>query len=450
MATINNRILVTRWILANALALPLFVICSSCIPREPLKIDKKAGARKNIPQQFEDSPLSETIVDDRKGLTVALGDPKLTQGIPGDGTLTEEQIKKWIEDPINHRTLTIRLPLGLAAAEDNITGVDSNPMTFAKIELGRQLYFDPRLSRDHSVSCASCHDPDHGYANDTRFGIGVAGQVGVRNAPPAYNRILSQRQFWDGRAASLEAQAISPIVNPREMANTEEGCVNTLNQIEGYHLQFEKIFSEKVTIENVGKALATFQRALVTAPTAYDYLEVIRGIESQWEDELEELEEEDPELFEQYSAAKRIVESIDTSVIRGRDLFFSASVNCAACHAGANFADERYHNLGVGMNGDAADLGRFTITKVPLDRGAFKTPTLRNVALTDPYMHDGSQATLEEVVEWYAKGGHPNPFLSDKIRKLDLTEQDKADLVAFMRDGLTSDLPVVERARLPR
>jgi cytochrome c peroxidase len=130
-------------------------------------------------------------------------------------------------------------------------------------------------------------------------------------------------------------------------------------------------------------------------------------------------------------------------------VLFAGKANCTACHAGANFTDEQYHNLGVGMEVEKPDLGRFDVTKEEKDRGAFKTPTLRNIALSAPYMHDGSQKTLAEVVEWYDKGGHPNPWLSDKMKKLNLTEQEKADLVAFMVEGLTGSFPVVRQSRLP-
>ncbi len=388
------------------------------------------------------SPTASTVVE--------LGSPELTAGIPGSGTLTLEEIKAWLDQAENHVELDVQLPLGLKAAADNITGLEQNPMTRAKIELGRQLYFDTRLSLDNSVSCASCHHPDEGYGRHTQFGEGVHGQTGNRNSPVSYNRIVSGPQFWDGRAESLEAQAVGPMANPIEMGNTHENAVSTVAGIEGYRLQFEKIFpGEGVTIDNLGKAIATFERAIVTAPAPYDYLEIVRAVEKQWEDELEELEDEDPELFRRYEMAQQQIAHLSESAIRGRDLFFSEKSNCTACHAGANFSDELYHNIGVGMDAEEPDVGRFAETQAPIDTGAFKTPTLRNVALSAPYMHDGSQQTLEEVVEWYAKGGHPNIYLSEKIKKLDLTDQDKADLVAFMQEALTSDFPPVEIARLP-
>lgn len=324
-------------------------------------------------------------------------------------------------------------------------GIKDNPMTRAKIELGRQLYFDGRLSKDGTISCASCHSPDHGFAAATQFGVGVDNQMGGRNSPVAYNRILSDKQFWDGRAGSLEEQALGPIQNPIEMAHTHEACMEGLTKIEGYKLQLEKIFGA-ATIENVGKAIATFERAMVTAPTQFDYYEVWKPLSTLDEDDVKE----DEKLYAAYKKAKAAYEAnnISDSALRGRNLFFSEKANCTACHVGANLSDELYHNLGVGMTAEKPDLGRFEISKEEKDMGAFKTPTIRNVEFSGPYMHDGSQKTLEEVVEWYAKGGHPNPHLDPKIKKLELSAEDKADLVAFMK-ACSSAFPKVERKRLP-
>jgi cytochrome c peroxidase len=166
--------------------------------------------------------------------------------------------------------------------------------------------------------------------------------------------------------------------------------------------------------------------------------------------DLKALEKEDAALFAKYTAAKSLAikNPMNESAKRGRALFFNVKSNCSACHVGANFTDELYHNLGVGMDKPMPDLGRFDQTKEEKDRGAFKTPTLRNIAVSGPYMHDGSQKTLEEVVDWYVKGGHPNANLSDKVKKLDLTAQDKADLVEFMK-ALSSPFPQVAMDRLP-
>ena len=376
---------------------------------------------------------------------VALGDPTLTAGVPGGpGTITLAEIDAWLADPRNFVELDPALPLGLSQGTGQIRGLDTNPLTRAKIELGRQLYFDPRLSADATVSCASCHDPSMGYSAHTKTGVGIRGQLGGRNSPVSYNRILSGPQFWDGRADSLEAQAVGPIANPIEMGFTHEGVVARLAGMPVYAKQFEKIFGE-LTIDRVGQAIAAFERVIVTGPSPFDYHEELLPFTKLDPDDIAE----DEELAAKYAAAKAAAEAhpMSESARRGRDLFFGKA-NCTACHVGANLADERYHNLGVGMAAAEPDLGRFVVTKLEADRGAFKTPTIRNVALTRPYMHDGSQATLEEVVEWYDKGGHANPQLSDKIKPLALTAEEKADLVEFMK-ACTGPTPPVETGRLP-
>ena len=380
--------------------------------------------------------------------TVVLGeDDSLTAGIAGKGALRVGQIKKFLADDQNHSVLTVKLPKGLDAAKANIFIPEDNPMTRAKIELGRQLYFDPRLSSDGTISCASCHHPDKGYGFDTQFGVGVDGQEGNRNSPVSYNRIVSKAQFWDGRATSLEDQAVGPIANAIEMGNTHEACVASIKKIPGYRIQFQKIFEDGLNIDNVGKAIATFERAIVTKPAPYDYYAPIEQFEKLFADDLDDLDEDLEERYEDLKAAAK-EHSMSESAVRGMKLF-ATKAKCAECHAGANFADEQYHNLGVGMDADEPDLGRYTVTELEKDKGAFKTPTLRNVALSPPYMHDGSQKTLEEVVEWYNKGGHKNPTLSDKMKVLNLTDQEKKDIVAFMKEGLTSDFPKVETGRLP-
>lgn len=385
---------------------------------------------------------------------VLLGGPELVSGIPGTGPLTKEQIQKWLANPANHEPLDVELPAGLALGANAIQIPKDNPLTRAKIELGRQLYFDTRLCSDNTVSCASCHDPAFGFAKNTQFGVGIGKQTGGRNSPVAYNRILSSVQFWDGRAGSLEAQAVGPIANPIEMGNTHEGCSKTLKEIEGYRVQFEKIFPDKgVTIDGVGQAIASFERTLVTGTSPADRYEPLLAFEKAFKDDLKDLaafKKEDAESYEQYIALKNAsaAKPISESAKRGRELFFTKA-NCTACHVGANFADEKFHNLGIGMAAEKPDLGRFDQTQDDKDRGAFKTPTVRNVAQSGPYMHDGSLKTLAEVVEWYDKGGHPNPHLSDKIKKLNLTAQEKGDLVAYMQ-ALTGDFPKVRADRLPQ
>ncbi|QDU91239.1 Cytochrome c551 peroxidase precursor [Pirellulimonas nuda] len=388
---------------------------------------------------------------------VELGVADLLSGVPGDGPLRADEVRAWLADPENHNPLRPKLPLGLAAGAMQTAGLAENPLTRAKIELGRQLYFDGRLSGDGAVSCASCHDPDHGYAADTRFGIGVGAQEGTRNSPTVLNRIVSGKQFWDGRAGSLEEQAIGPIANPIEMGHTHDACAECLAGVEVYRLQFEAVFPEGVTIENIGRAIACFERTIVTGASPWDYQQQLARFEKAYAEDLayaDTLEEDDPALFDQHQKLKRLAaaQPMSAGAKRGAELFFSQRVGCAQCHVGANLTDELYHNLGVGMGADVPDdrrdWGRFAITGDDADRGAFKTPTLRNIAQTAPYMHDGSQATLMEVVQWYDKGGEPNAYLSDKVLAIGLSAQEKEDLVAFL-EALTGELPEVERGRLP-
>lgn len=382
---------------------------------------------------------------------VNLGEANLMGGIPGSGPLSVEDVRAWLDDPANHVELDVELPLGLSLGQSQIKGLEENPLTKAKIELGRQLYFDTRLSANNTISCATCHHPQEGFSRHTATGVGINNQMGGRNSPVSYNRILSDKQFWDGRAGSLEDQAIGPIQNPIEMGNTHEACVETLKAIPGYALQFEKIFpGQGVTIDGVGKAIAAFERAIVTKPSAYDYHEAYKRFAQLEEEDIADLKEDVPAVYAQYEAAKNGVAEMpmSESAVRGMDLFFSKRVGCSNCHVGANLADEQYHNLGVGMDAQEPDLGRYMETKIEKDKGAFKTPTIRNVALSAPYMHDGSQATLEEVVEHYNKGGIKNPWLSDKMTPLNLTAQEKLDLVEFMR-ACTGEFPYIASGRLP-
>jgi len=400
-----------------------------------------AEADRAIAEAAQSGQASAKAIPSEK---VMLGEPSLTSGVPGSGAITLAEIDSWLGDAKNHAVLEPELPLGLSQGAGQITGLEANPLTRAKIELGRQLYFDTRLSADSTISCASCHDPATGYTAHTKTGVGIRGQLGGRNSPVSFNRILSGLQFWDGRADSLEAQAVGPIANPIEMGFTHEGVVQRLSENPVYKKQFDVIFGE-LTIDRIGQAIAAFERVIVTSPSPYDFHEQFLPFATLDEEDIAD----DEQLAAKYKAAKAAVDAhpMDDSARRGRDLFFGKA-NCTACHVGANLSDEKYHNLGIGMEAAEPDLGRFVITKNDADRGAFKTPTVRNAELTAPYMHDGSVATLEEVVEWYDKGGHANPQLSDKIKPLNLTAGEKADLVAFMK-ACTSATPPVETARLP-
>jgi cytochrome c peroxidase len=400
------------------------------------------------------SCLSSLVTETAFAKKVQLGSGSLTSGIPGTGPLTEQQVTAWLNNPANHEVLEVELPEGLSLGKDAVYIPADNPLTPAKIELGRQLYFDRRLSKNNEVSCADCHHPDFGYARDTQFGVGVDKQTGNRNSPTAYNRILSKEQFWDGRADSLEAQAVGPIANPIEMGSTHELAVQFVTKNKIYNREFVKIFGRAPNIDDIGRAIAAFERTIVTGPSPYDVNAPLMKMEQLLGEDLEDLEflkEDDPDTYERYMELKRAADAMPMSEAakRGQKLFFSSTANCSACHVGANFTDEKYHNLGVGMEADKPDLGRFDVTGDEADKGAFKTPSLRNVAQTAPYMHDGSQNTLREVVEWYVKGGHPNPHLSDKIKKFEASDQDIEDLVAFM-NALTGKFPEVETNRLPQ
>ncbi len=382
---------------------------------------------------------------------VLLPNDSLTAGLPGTGAVSVGDVEKWLADSKNHEKLEVVLPAGLALGQSTIVGLDKNPLTRAKIELGRQLYFDTRLSSDNTVSCASCHHPDEGYGKHTKTGVGIRDQTGGRNSPISYNRILSSLQFWDGRADSLEAQAVGPIQNPIEMGNTHESCVACIQGIPGYAKQFKAIFgADTIQIEHVGQAIASFERVLVTGTSPFDFGEAYKAFAKLTPEDLDDLKTDDAAAYAKYEAAAAAAKAhpMSDAATRGRELFFSERVNCSACHVGANLADEKYHNLGIGMDAKEPDLGRFVVTKVEADRGAFKTPTIRNVEHSAPYMHDGSLATLLDVVEHYNKGGTPNKWLSDKVKPLKLTDVEKQDLVEFMK-ACSGPFPKVQSGRLP-
>ncbi len=309
----------------------------------------------------------------------------------------------------------VKPPAGLAS----LPIPSDNPLTEAKIELGKQLYFDPRLSRDNTVSCASCHDPAKGWSNGEAVATGIGGQKGGRSAPTIINSAYQHFQFWDGRAAELEGQALGPIQNPIEMDLTLEELVEKLNKIDGYKKQFQEVFSTDVTSDGVAKAIASFERTVLSGDAPFD----------------------------RYKAgdAKALSEAAE----RGRVVFFNKA-QCSSCHSGPNFTDGAFHNIGIGMDQEKPDEGRKTESKLEGDRGSFKTPTLREIARTAPYMHDGSVKTLEDVVEYYDKGGNANPQLDESIFPLNLTDEQKKDLVTFLKEGLASpSYPDVKPPKLP-
>jgi cytochrome c peroxidase len=293
----------------------------------------------------------------------------------------------------------VKPPLGLPP----FTFPAGNPYSAAKAELGRYLYFDRRLSADETVSCASCHDPQFAFTDGAATSTGIRKQKGNRSAPTIINRAYALAQFWDGRAPSLEEQAKGPMANPIEMGSTHDAIVTHLKAVAGYRPMFAKAFgSDEITIDRVAMAIACFERTLLSGNAPYD----------------------------RYQHGDK--KAMSAAQVRGMSVFFDKA-KCDKCHEGPNFTLNMYANLGVGTDKPDPDVGRYAVTKNPRDWGAFKTPTLREIEHTGPYMHDGSLQTLEQVVDFYDKGGVPNRNLDENIKPLHLTAQEKSDLVAFLK-----------------
>ena len=314
------------------------------------------------------------------------------------------------------KPVKIKAPLGLPP----IPIPPDNPPTEETIALGRRLYYDPGLSADGTVSCATCHAPDLSFRDGKALSNGVAGQLGSRRAPTVVNAAYNTLQFWDGRASSLEKQAEGPLTNPVEMGNTLEGVVNYVRSDPKYRALFARAWGTKeITIDLVTRSIASFERTVVIGNSPFDRF--------------------------YYRGDKK---ALSPAGQRGLKLFLNQKKgNCSVCHVigrrYALFTDNKFHNIGVGADtwGTFEDVGRYVQTKSASDMGAFKTPTLRNIAKTAPYMHDGSLATLKDVVDHYVGGGTSNPHLDKEIHALAfLTFNERADLKAFL-ESLTGTLP---------
>jgi cytochrome c peroxidase len=308
----------------------------------------------------------------------------------------------------------ITTPLGLPP----VAIPADNPVTVEKVALGKRLFFDPSLSIDKSASCAKCHDPGHGFAYAGDVSTGVGGKEGTRNSPTIINAAYYKSQFWDGRENTLEKQAEGPVQNPVEMAHSLAGVVARLTNDPSYVTAFERVYGAgPITFDKVEKSIAAYERTVVAGDSLFD----------RWH----------------FGGDQR---AVNQSVKRGYEVFRRVDKgNCASCHSIAEhtalFTDNEFHNIGVGVrNGTPTDLGHYDVTHTDRDRGAFKTPSLRNIAETAPYMHDGSLDTLEEVIDFHAAGGNANPWLDPKLRKLHLTAREKADLVAFL-NSLSGEVP---------
>lgn len=320
-------------------------------------------------------------------------------------------------------SITIKMLDQMSPLPGDLTPLAAAPLDKAAspemVELGRMLFFDNRLSLDRSMSCATCHDPLKGFADGRPLAIGFGGKELGRHSPTVLNAALNTAQFWDGRAASLEEQARGPITSPVEMNMTSEAeLVRRLDGVAEYNSRFLAVFDEGASLKNVARAIAAFEKTLVTPDSPFD----------------------------QYAGGNK--QALTEQEKRGLILFV-AKASCSQCHNGSNLTDNKFHVLGK-LQKDArqTDAGRYGVTKDEKDRAAFKTPTLRNVALTAPYMHDGSVATLEEVVEFYDKGCGEAPNKSDLIFKLELTAQEKKDLVAFLK-SLTGKPVSLSLPRIP-
>jgi cytochrome c peroxidase len=276
-----------------------------------------------------------------------------------------------------------------------------NPQTDAKIELGRMLYYDPRLSGNGTVSCATCHNPALGFSDGQAKSVGINGTILGRSSPTVLNAAHYKVQFWDGRAVTLEDQAKGPLLNPNEMKGDAVSMVGNVTKIPAYRQKFQEVFGTEPTFDNIAKAIAAFERIVVDQDSPFD--RYARGDDN----------------------------AISEQAVRGLEVF-SLQARCASCHSGPNFSDSKFHNIGM----PDADEGRIAISKESADAKAFKTPTLRNIALTGPYMHDGSLKTLRQVIDHYVdapKRPANKGKLSPLMPVIELSEQEKLDLEAFLR-----------------
>lgn len=309
---------------------------------------------------------------------------------------------------LNHGQMT---PLG------DIPVPADNPMKPEVLELGQVLFFDPRLSGDNEVSCKTCHDPELGYGDGKPTFDKLDGNPGARNSPTVINSGYYTSNFWDGRAASLEEQALGPIENPDEMNQSLEELIQELKAIDGYEELFLRAFNDGITKENIAKALAAFQRQVVVKDTPYD----------------------------------RFLEG-DTNALTSEELsglnLFTGKAFCSTCHNGPNLSDNKFYNIGINTD----DQGRFAVTGEEGDIGRIRTPGLYGITHTGPYMRDGSIETLEGVINYYDRGGdgHPNTsfFMRQFMSPLGLSEDEKADLLAFLK-VLGGEPPIYTEPTLP-
>ncbi len=339
------------------------------------------------------------------GLTMILASGLLLQG----GSQTPSPVM-----PIG-KAVQIKTPLGLPPV---LIPAD-NPPTAETIALGRRLFYDPILSLDGSVSCASCHSPQFGFADSRQVSEGVGKKPGTRHSPPVVNAAYFKVQFWDGRAPTLESQAEGPVQNPVEMANTLTTVEQRLNADPSYREQFASAWGARpITYEMVEKSIASFERTVISGNSPFD----------RWK----------------YGHEK---DAVSAAVKRGYVVFTSKKKgDCAACHTVgekyALFTDNQFHDVGIGVNaGEITDVGLYAVTHNEADKAKFKTPCLRNIAQRAPYMSDGSLKDLKQVIDFYIGAGNSNPNLDKEIHVLDfLSGQERSDLQVFL-NALTGEMP---------
>jgi cytochrome c peroxidase len=308
----------------------------------------------------------------------------------------------------------VKVPLGLPPLP---TAAD-NPMTAEKIELGKLLYFDARVSKDGNISCATCHDPKMAWAEHTPASKGFGGHVGQRNSPTVINAAYATSQFWDGRAKTLEEQSVGPVGNPIEMGHSMAAVVEQFNKIPEYQTRFQKVFGTGVTEEGFAKAVAAFERTVLSGNSPYDKFKA--GDEK----------------------------ALTDAQKKGMDLFME---DCNTCHKAPLFSNYLFYSAGVGMKKEKPDEGRKVVTGKDRDRGKFRTPPLREVANTAPYFHDGSVATLEDAVALMMAGGADDPDVSPMLKGLreeKFAPEDRKNVVEFLK-ALSGEYPIIEPPKLP-
>ena len=279
----------------------------------------------------------------------------------------------------------------------------NNSMSPAKIALGETLFKDPRLSGNNTVSCMTCHNPGLGFSNGTPVSAGIEGKLGTRNSLSVLNAGYHTSFFWDGRAKTLEEQALGPIENPVEMDQNLDELIKELKGVADYQQKFKKVFNDEITKDNLAKAIAAYERTIVMDKTPFD--DYLAGNE----------------------------EAISKEAKQGMVLF-AGKANCMVCHGGPTLSDNQFHNIGISSD----DPGLLNVTKKDEDRGKFRTPQLRGLMYTAPFMHNGQFKTIKEVVSFYNKGGDNTPNQSEQIKPLNLTKEEEKALVAFL-ESLSGD-----------